>query len=521
MQSLIKKYKAMKNFYRLSLWCIMACTIPLTLACDNDDELSPGSDPDPVVPDNGIVSLSADGEQADVTIPTAQPWEASSSADWLQLSQMGGKGGESVKIIAARNITQKERIGYIRLSNAAGTRAEADSMQIVVKQPAAESEATGVVLTSACYRDGKVYVKIYNGRSSESSMQQLGVVSGSNFSFVNPDATYPEKEPIVYIKKGQEYEACPYVILNADGEAKGKFSIAGEASVNTLRVKLNIVYKELGSLGNSGSATTHFTDGTTIYMGGGIVEKTNLGYEQTITTNELRSYDTATGAEKTYADMPVCGAGVCWNGTPIIIGDGGIYYLAAGKWNLAAAHTGEVTGAGIKDNIIYAVTGSNICTYVLDKDSNGDITATADGTTAHGMTFGESTRNTSDGKGNTWLMDDSRRTAYMIDGNKLTAQRCTPADSLTSDFSFIGVAEGYIYAMSDGSILRYEMGNSNPQPLKILGTFSWIGETECVNGVMYNFGGLTNFRGTYTASKLLNRFSPADYAPISVSILPE
>lgn len=60
----------------------------------------------------------------------------------------------------------------------------------------------GVVLTSACYRDGKVYVKIYNGRSSESSMQQLGIVSGSSFSFTDPDATYPEKEPIVYIRSG-------------------------------------------------------------------------------------------------------------------------------------------------------------------------------------------------------------------------------------------------------------------------------------------------------------------------------
>lgn len=499
----------------------MACTIPLTLSCGSDDELTPGTDPDPVVPDNGIVNMSPDGEQTDVTIPTSQPWEASSSADWLQLSQMGGKGGESVKIIAARNITGNERIGYIRLSDAAGTRASADSMQIVVKQPASDTEATGVVLTSAYYKDGKVYVKIYNGRSSESSMQQLGIVSGSNFSFVNPDATYPEKEPIVYIKKGQEYEACPYVILNADGEAKGKFSIAGEASVNTLRVKQNIVHKELGSLGNSGSATTHFTDGTIIYMGGGIVEKTNLGYEQTITTNELRSYDTATGNEKTYADMPVNGAGFCWSGTPFIIGNGGIFYLHNGQWSLAATHSGEVMAAGVKDNMLYAVTSTDICAYMLDKDSNGNISATADGSKAHGMTFSENTRTTSDGNGNTWLLDNTYRTACMISDNALTSQRCIPADSLTSDFSFIGVADGYIYATSDGSILRYNTGDSNPQPLKMLGTFSWPGETECVNGVMYNFGGLNNFRGTYTASKLLSKFTPADYSPISVAILPE
>ena len=96
-----------------------------------------------------------------------------------------------------------------------------------------------------------------------------------------------------------------------------------------------------------------------------------------------------------------------------------------------------------------------------------------------------------------------------------------PCDSLASDFSFIGVAGCYIYALSDGSVVRYEASSSNPQPLKMLDTFSWTGETECVNGVLYNFGGLTNFRGTYTASQQLNRFSPSDYAPISVSILPE
>lgn len=61
----------MKNFYQLSLWCIMACTLPLTLSCSSDEELSPGPDPDPIIPDNGIVSLSAEGQQTDVTIPNS------------------------------------------------------------------------------------------------------------------------------------------------------------------------------------------------------------------------------------------------------------------------------------------------------------------------------------------------------------------------------------------------------------------------------------------------------------------
>lgn len=516
-----KKTKVMKRYYQLFFKCIIACAIPFTMACSSDDDATPEPGPDPVVPGDDIIKLSSDGEQKDIIIPSGSSWEASSSADWLQLSQMGGKGGESVKLIAACNVTQKERIGYIRFGSAPGTRAQTDSMQIAVKQPAAEGETTGVVLTSAFYKDGKVYVRIYNGRQSESSMQQLGIVQGSDFSFTDPTASYPGKEPIVYIKKGEEHEACPYVTLNAEGEAKGKFSISGEASVNTLRVKQNIVHRERGDLGNSGSATVHFTDGDIIYLGGGTVEKTSLGYEQHIKTNELRSYNTATGEEKAYADMPCEGQGFCWNGMPFIIGDNGIYYLNGGKWSLAAARSGKVFAATVKENTAYAVGSDAVCSYTLKQEGDGKVTVTDNGASQHGMTFSEDIRTTSDGTGTTWLLDDSYRTAYSINGNELAEQRCVPADTLAADFRFIGVADGCVYAISGESIGRYEAGSSYPQPLRMLGTFSWPGETECVSGVLYNFGGLVNFRGTYTASKTLGTFSPADYAPVSVSILPE
>lgn len=49
----------------------------------------------------------------------------------------------------------------------------------------------------------------------------------------------------------------------------------------------------------------------------------------------------------------------------------------------------------------------------------------------------------------------------------------------------------------------------------------WYGAVECVDGRLYNFGGLTQYRGTYTASPSLRRFSPADYVPVSVVILPD
>ena len=94
-------------------------------------------------------------------------------------------------------------------------------------------------------------------------------------------------------------------------------------------------------------------------------------------------------------------------------------------------------------------------------------------------------------------------------------------DSLGTDFSFIGVADGYIYAFDGTTITRYIPGDGTPEQLRMLGTFNWFGVTECVDGRLYNFGGTTSFRGTETASKGFRRFSPADYAPVSVAILPD
>lgn len=510
----------MKKLRRLSLIGAALLTALAFAACTDEDSGNPDPDTTPPPGSEDVVQLSSDGEQKAVTVPISEPWEATSSADWLQLSQMGGKGGESVQVIAAKNLTSKERIGYIRFGEAPGTRAAADSMQIVVRQPANENnEAPGVVLTAAYYKDGGIYVDIYNGRESTSTMQQLASASPA-FSFTDPDATTPGKEPITYIKQGQTYTANPYVIFDADGVAEGKFSIAGEKSVNTLRVKQNIVFDDLGELGNEGSAGLHFTDGDIIYYGGGIIEHESLGYEQTTPSYEFRSYNTETGEETAYADIPEGGAGAIWDGKPVIVGAQGLYILDGGQWRTAALRTEKALAATVDDNMLYAVTTSNIETYTLGLDANGNVTATLDGTAEHGEYLGE-TAVTHDGDGTTWLMDNLMHTAYAVKGGKLEPTVCEKADSLSTDFSFIGVADGCIYAFDGTTVTRYTVGDGTPEPLRMLGTFSWYGATECVGGRLYNFGGTTAYRGTETASQGLRRFSPADYAPISVAILPE
>lgn len=119
----------MKKLKTLSFIPIMLITVLALAACSNDD--NGGTEPGPTLPPTGedIVEIASDGEQKAVTVPIAEPWEATSSADWLQLSQMGGKGGESVQVIAAKNLTGRERIGYIRFGEAPGTRASAETLR--------------------------------------------------------------------------------------------------------------------------------------------------------------------------------------------------------------------------------------------------------------------------------------------------------------------------------------------------------------------------------------------------------
>ena len=505
---------------KLQLALTALCAVQLFTACSDDGNADDGQAPTTPVIGGDVFELAPGGEQKNVEIPIAEPWEAVSSAGWLQLSQMGGKGGESVQVIAARNLTGRERTGYIRFSSAPGTRAAADSTQMVVRQSAGKADgAPGVVLTAAYYKDGGIFVDIYNGRDSESASQEL-TTSSPAFSFTDPEASSPVKAPIIYVKKGETYTANPYVILDGDGTAEGKFSIAGEPSANTLRIKQNPVFSELGKLGNEGSAGIHFADGNLIYYGGGIISHTSLGYEQTVASYEFRSYDTATGEEKVYADIPEGGAAACWKGTPVLAGASGIYVLTGGEWRTIALRSGNALAAAVEGDKLYIVTDSDIETYTLAVDDEGNTTAAHDGTAGHGGHFGE-TATTTDGNGTTWLLDNLYRKAYAITGGALIATECTPADSLNQQFNFIGVAGGHIYAIDGTTVTRYAAGSGSPEPLRMLGTFSWYGATECVGGRLYNFGGTTSFRGTESASNGMRRFSPADYVPVSVAILPE
>lgn len=510
----------MKNLRKLQLSIIALCTLPIISACSDDESTDPGNGPTPPVTENGIIELASEGAQENVSIPISEPWEATSSANWLQLSQMGGKGGESVKVIAARNITGRERTGYIRFSSAPASRVSADSTQIVVHQPANNTEeAPGVVLTEAYLKDGSIYVDIYNGRDSESSFQELATAS-SAFSFTDPNATTPGKAPIIYVKKGQTYTANPYVIFDENGVAEGKFSIAGEQSVNTLSIRQNIIFNELGNLNNQGSASIHFTDGNIIYYGGGIVSHISTGYEQTVPCYEFRSYNTVTGEEKKYTDIPEDGAASCWNGTPVLAGKEGIYILTSETWQKVTSRNGKVIAAAVNANQLYVVTESEIETYTLSNSSDGKLTANLDATTRHGETFGNTTT-TTDENGTTWILDNISNKAYAINGAELEATTCTSNDALNQQLNFIGVSGGYIYALDGTSVTRYAKGTGTYEPLRMLGTFDWSGATECVNGKLYNFGGTKTVRYNETASQSLRRFSPADYAPISVAILPE
>ena len=128
-------------------------------------------------------------------------------------------------------------------------------------------------------------------------------------------------------------------------------------------------------------------------------------------------------------------------GTPVIAGDGGIYYLSGKSWLPIAQRAGNGVAAAAGDNMLYVVTDGNIETYAMGRDQNGYLTATLEGTVAHDASFGN-VAVTHDSDGTTWIMDNLMSTAYAVKDGALEATKCAKTDSLGTDFSFIGVADG-------------------------------------------------------------------------------
>lgn len=152
-----------------SLFTFLAFTA-LMYSCSEDDNFTGdnGGNPPPVAGE--VIQLSENGEAKDIAIETGSPWKAETNASWCQLSQMGGNGGETLKIVAAINTTEKERTAIIRLyaANTANKsfKSKSDTTSAIqtirVTQPGNDEQIQSVCFTDLRFNNGKLEFVIYN-----------------------------------------------------------------------------------------------------------------------------------------------------------------------------------------------------------------------------------------------------------------------------------------------------------------------------------------------------------------------
>ena len=98
-----------KNYFIFLMIAVMASFS----SCEEDDNsITPGGNGNN---GNDNYSLSVQGEVKPITIQSGGNWYAETDDKWLQLSYMGGTGGETVDIIAAYNTSPEPRTGEIRI----------------------------------------------------------------------------------------------------------------------------------------------------------------------------------------------------------------------------------------------------------------------------------------------------------------------------------------------------------------------------------------------------------------------
>ena len=110
----------MKKKGMFVLPAVLLCGMALLGACSEDDTPleGGGGGGEEVVPpggEGGDVAMEGTGDVSQVKIGSQSAWWAETDERWLQLSLIGGSGGETVDVIAAYNTSPEARTGEVRV----------------------------------------------------------------------------------------------------------------------------------------------------------------------------------------------------------------------------------------------------------------------------------------------------------------------------------------------------------------------------------------------------------------------
>lgn len=463
------------------------------------------------------VTMSEQGEVKKVEIASSGFWYAETDDKWLQLSSMGGYSGGIVDVIAAYNSNTESRTGEIRIyasndSKGMPTRSDGDvpSQVIKVEQPG-NASADRPAFTEFYFENGRLFCTIYGGAEGGSFYDY----EGSDMSVYDPNNM---TSLLLGIKARETKTREIYVTVDDKEEPKGIILVGEERTANTLVIRQGESFRAYNDLGNEGSSDIHFSNGSKIYYGGGLVFfRVFAGMvQEPEMTNDFRCYDVETGVETVLPNVPgTGGAGCIWNDKILVFSEKEFYWLNGNEWEKIYQAEEKVVGVQVEGNTLYAVSPNSVAKYNLSIN-NGQVSISL--AESKQATVDSEVEYTTDDSGQLWIFSENGVLSW-LEGT--TIQSLNLKDRFDDDMTFAGADGGYAYVISKKSI--YKISKSGEmEMLRMVLSDDYNGKYENINGTIYSFGG--TFFGqdmNYHASKKFKSFTPSKYIPMSLSIIPE
>lgn len=495
---------------------LLSCGFVLFQSC-NDDGNNPADAPDGNNA-GGNISLSYTGEVSNVSIACPSSWHAETDDKWLQLSLMGGKGNETVEVIAAYNTSGESRCGEIRIypNNAADAEglttysSKNSPVQVItVVQDGNTETVKPPCFTEFYFENGSVYYNLYGGSKG-------GTISDDSNNDIKfyPKATPGLSVPLVDIKSNKYMNNEAYVYFSNKEELRGFFNIGRERTANTLVLRQGNSFRVHDNLNNEGSASVHFVYEGKLYYGGGIASKPVLGGSVKY-AYDLNCLDLKSGTETKLASITNNGTGFGWDGSLFFINSASLYVYGNDAWNYIGMTANNVIGAQVNGNVVYLVTREGVKKYNIARE-DGSIKFVFVSENLLADNISSNTNYTHDENGNLYVYDRDTRTIFWIENDAL---RSIALSGTFDNSSYMcGVDNGYAYITNGKTI--YRAGKSGNAEMLRMVISDFEGEYENIDGTIYCFGGITSIAYSNVRNSRFNSFTPSEYVPVSLAIVP-
>lgn len=519
----------MKKKGMFVLPAVLLCGMALLGACSEDDTPleGGGGGGEEVVPpggEGGDVAMEGTGDVSQVKIGSQSAWWAETDERWLQLSLMGGSGGETVDVIAAYNTSPEARTGEVRVyqrgtaaPGAAATQSGEVQVISVTQEGNAEAEMPPC-FTEFWFEDGEVRCTLYGG----SEGGRVDTPEGSDMQDYTPTGG---TVLATGVDAGQSLVITPYVRVEGKDELRGYFTVGGVRTANTLVIRQGYSFTDHGEHGNDGSADVHFVYDGKLYYGGGLVSYYPFGGTGSSYSwaYDLNCYDPATGEDsKVSTRLPATrGAGFGWRGSLYFIA-GGILYRHDGGDVWTACQDGYPDAVAVRvagDEVSVVGTDGSVWDYVLSVGDDGLTTGSMTGGRQLSAGYLDDCAHTTDDGGTLWVYDNVARRLFSLGGGAGCDVRLEGV--FDEPPVLVGADGGSAYVMS-GSALHRVAPDGTTEMLRLIVTKDFDGGHENIGGTIYCFGGVKRNPNTTTdyGSKEFKSFTPSAYVPMSLSIVP-